>query len=85
MDHPRGSVGAFKQKVSDTRLKRFGCYSVKTTTGRQLFRHGLRLSPGIQSEEQLLNCSAWVAETVTPDDPWDALKCFLRGKPDWPS
>lgn len=80
MDHPRGSVGTFQQKVSDAQLKRFGCYNVRSTIGSHLFRHGLRLSPLIQKEEQLLNCSAWIGEVVTPDDPWNAVKRLLRGK-----
>jgi choline dehydrogenase-like flavoprotein len=45
MDHLCGPVGKTQQKASDARLKRFGLYNVKNTTGSYLFRNGLRLNP----------------------------------------
>ena len=84
MDHPRGPVATFQGKPSDALKKRFGTYRVKTTAGSCRFRHGLRLSPRLQREEQLLNCSAWIWEWGAADDPWLALKRLLRGEADLP-
>lgn len=80
MDHPRGAVAAFEIKGSERLQRRFGLYNVNGN----LFRAGLRLSPEAQRAERLLNCSAWLGETVTADDPWHALKRILRGKPHLP-
>lgn len=80
MDHPRGNVAAFEVKGSEQLQRRFGLYNVKGN----LFRAGLRLSPDAQRAERLLNCSAWLGETVTADDPWHALKRILRGNPQMP-
>jgi choline dehydrogenase-like flavoprotein len=84
MDHLRGPVASFRGKPSDALRMRFGMYRIKTPTGSSRFRHGLRLSPSVQYEEQLLNCSAWVWEWFAADDPWSALKRLLRGKADLP-
>jgi choline dehydrogenase-like flavoprotein/nucleoside-diphosphate-sugar epimerase len=83
MDHPRGTVASFRVKGSERLQKLFGLYNVKDPSGGHLFRHGVRLSPDLQRKEGLLNCSAWLGEVVTPDDPWNALKRFLRGEADW--
>jgi choline dehydrogenase-like flavoprotein len=83
MDHPRGTTASFRVKGSERLQKLFGLYNVKDRSGGHLFRHGVRLSPLLQRQEELLNCAAWLNEVVTPDDPWDALKRFLRGKADW--
>jgi choline dehydrogenase-like flavoprotein len=80
MDHPRGSVGAFRIDGSLALQKRFGLYFAKDSTGGHLFQHGLRLSPQIQREEKLLNCAVWLGKWVTPDDPWDALKRISSGR-----
>lgn len=80
MDHPRGSVGTFDVSDSETLRKWIGIYKFRGN----LFRSGLRLSPEVQKAEGLLNCSAWLGESVTPDDPWNALKRILRGKPQFP-
>ncbi len=80
MDHPRGRVARFEVKGSDRLQRQFGLYRLKTSAGSHLFRHGVRLSPHVQAQEGLLNCTAWLSEVVTPDDPWHALKRFLRRK-----
>jgi choline dehydrogenase-like flavoprotein/nucleoside-diphosphate-sugar epimerase len=80
MDHPRGPVGSFAVKGSAALQKRFGRYNV----GGNLFRAGLRLSPEIQRSEKLLNCAAWLGEVVAQDDPLNAIKRILRGKPEFP-
>jgi choline dehydrogenase-like flavoprotein/nucleoside-diphosphate-sugar epimerase len=80
MDHSRGPVGSFEVAGSERLQKLFGRYNVR---GR-LFRAGLRLSPQVQRAEKLLNCAAWLGEVVAPDDPWDALRRVLSGKPQLP-
>jgi len=80
MDHPRGSVGSFDVAGSESLQKQFGRYNVRGN----LFRAGLRLSPEIQRAEGLLNCAAWLGEVVRSDDPWNALRRVLSGKPEFP-
>ncbi len=80
MDHLRGPVGSFEVAGSASLQKCFGRYNVRGN----LFRAGLRLSPEVQAEERLLNCAAWLGETLAPDDPWNVLKRVIRGKPDLP-
>jgi nucleoside-diphosphate-sugar epimerase len=80
MDHPRGTVASFEIEGSEQLQKRFGLYNVRGN----LFRAGVRLSPDVQRSEGLLNCAAWLGEAVSADDPWHALKRFLRGKPQLP-
>jgi choline dehydrogenase-like flavoprotein len=82
MDHLRGPVATFDGKPSDALRTRCGMYRIKTATGSCRFRQGLRLSPSVQYQEQLLNCSAWVGFDI--DDPWNAVKRLLRGKADLP-
>jgi len=81
MDHLRGPVGSFEVVGSEALQKHFGRYNVRG----HLFRAGLRLSPEIQRAKKLLNCAAWLGDVVAPDDPWNALKRILRGKPQLPS
>ncbi len=77
MDHLRGAVGVFPVPGSNALQKRLGRHNVR---GR-MFRAGLRLSPEIEREEQLLNCSAWLGEVWASDDPWSALRRIAGGKP----
>lgn len=77
MDHLRGPCGFFELAGTRNLQKLFGRYNVKGT----LFRGGLRLSPAIQHSEELLNCSAWLGETLAPDDPWLSVRRVLSGKP----
>ncbi len=81
MDHPRGPIGSFATTGSKELEKRLGRYNVHG----HLFRAGFRLSPEVQRAEGLLNCAAYLGEVVAPDDPWDALRRFLRGKPQLPA
>ena len=80
-DHPRGTVARFDVHQYRALSARFGIYRARSLGGHS-FLHGVRLSPTIQRAEQLLNCSAWVEEDVTDDDPWLALSRFLRGRPE---
>ena len=81
MDHLRGPVGTFALAGSGALQKRFGRHNLRG----HLFRAGLRLSPEIQRQEGLLNCAAWLGEVVAPDDPWNALKRILDGRPELPA
>ena len=76
MDHPRGAVGTFDIQDAKTLRKWLGRFNF---SGR-LFRAGLRLSPEIQKAEGLLNCAAWLGETVSRDDPWEICKRVIQGK-----
>lgn len=79
MDHPRGVLGQFDPLKSTPILRRFGLYHIKFSSQSYRFRHGFRLSPKVQRQEQLLNCTAWLDEEVLPDDPWRMLNGMLRG------
>lgn len=77
MDHLRGPVAHFDIRRSRALQRRFGRYTVKD----RLFRGGLCLSPEIQHRRHLLNCAVWLGETLAPDDPADAIRRMLVGKP----
>ena len=83
MDHPRGQVARFRLTDSRAVLNRFGPFK-SHAAGANLYQFGVRLSPGIQRSEQLPNCAIWVSKHNAPDDPWDALKRFARGKANVP-
>lgn len=76
MDHPRGVAGVFDLKGSEYLQKRFGRYQLEG----HLFRAGFRLSPKLQQEEELLNCTSWLGEDISVDDPWAALRRMMSGK-----
>ncbi|MBL7494062.1 GMC family oxidoreductase [Frankia sp. AgB1.9] len=82
MDHP-GSVIASVDPGSARRLRdRFGRYWLDGPDGRQVYLHGVGLSPQAQREEELLNCAAFLEEYPAPADPWHAgqrLASRLRG------
>lgn len=80
MDHLRGALGQLDDAKATALKKRFGRYNV----GEHFFRAGLRLNPEVQRRERLLNCSVWLGEAVSPDDPWAALRRIAGGKPQWP-
>ncbi len=80
MDHLRGPAAFISVPGSAALQRRFGRYNVQ---GR-FFRAGLRLSPAVQREERLLNCAAWLGETLAPDDPWDAMRRLAARKPKLP-
>ena len=79
MDHPRGSVASFDMWTANELPSQFGLYTVQESRGARMFRQGLKLSPSVQRAEELLNCSAWISEVVSENDPWHALKRVLRG------
>jgi choline dehydrogenase-like flavoprotein len=78
MDHPRGRLGAFDVAGSEPLQRWLGVYNVKSGSGNHRFRHGFRLSPDYQKKNGLLNCAVWLHESVTDDDPWNALSRILR-------
>jgi choline dehydrogenase-like flavoprotein len=78
MDHPRDSVGFFP-KMSRGLQKRYGSYRVTSASGDNDFQRGLRLSPRLQREEGLVNCSAFFRASASQDDPWNALVRLLNG------
>ncbi|CAN7605467.1 GMC family oxidoreductase [Phenylobacterium sp. LjRoot219] len=80
MDHLRGVLGEIAEDPAGRLKKRFGRYNV----GRNFFRAGLRLSPEVQRDEQLLNCAAWLGEALSPDDPWAAMRRIAGGAGKWP-
>lgn len=77
MDHLRGPVAHFDPHRSRALQRRFGRYTIED----RLFRGGLRLSPDVQRSRQLLNSAVWLGETLAPDDPGDAIRRILVGKP----
>ena len=80
MDHLRGPVGRFDPSRSGRLQGSFGRYNVR----RHLFRAGLRLSPQVQQAERLLNTAVWLGEVVAEDDPWNAVRRIIRGRPHLP-
>ncbi|WP_045876811.1 GMC family oxidoreductase [Pseudofrankia sp. DC12] len=82
MDHP-GSVIASVEPGSARRLRdRFGRYWLDGPDGRQVYIHGVGLSPRAQRDEELLNCAAFLEEYPATGDPWHAgqrLASRLRG------
>lgn len=81
MDHLRGPVATFRLKGANVCLNQFRTFK-SSSAGSNVFQPGLRLSPTIQRDERLLNCSAWVHEYIAADDPWEMLIHFLRREPD---
>ena len=79
-DHLRGPVGSFALAGSSALQKCFGRYNARGN----VFRAGLRLSPEVQEAEGLLNCAAWLGETLASDDPWNALRRIVGGRPKLP-
>jgi choline dehydrogenase-like flavoprotein len=80
MDHLRGAVGRFGPKKTKAVLNQFASFK-SPAAGNNTFQHGMRLSPAIQRAEGLVNCAAWCAEYVSPDDPWENLILLLRRQP----
>lgn len=80
MDHLRGPVAGYQPDKAEAVLKQFAAFK-SPAPGGNMFQHGMRLSPAIQRSEALLNCSAWVQEHISPDDPWEGLIRFLRRAP----
>jgi choline dehydrogenase-like flavoprotein len=80
MDHIRTPVARYGPGKTAAPLRQFASFK-SPAAGNNLFQHGMRLSPAIQRAEGLLNCSAWLAEHVAEDDPWESLFRFLRREP----
>lgn len=78
MDHIRGRVGGIPVQGAERLRQTFGHYRLR---GGQVFAHGMRLAPKIQRAERLLNATAWLEGNITEDDPWNALKRWLKLKP----
>jgi hypothetical protein len=79
MDHPRGTVARFPLEKAKAVLNQFVMFKSRAA-GANLYQPGMRLSPAIQRSEQLLNSATWIDRRIAPDDPWDSLLSFLRGK-----
>jgi choline dehydrogenase-like flavoprotein len=80
MDHIRTPVASFGPGKMAAPLRQFAIFK-SPAAGNNLFQNGLRMSPAFQRAEQLLNCSAWLAEHIAADDPWESLFSFLRRDP----
>ena len=76
MDHPRGTVARLYKEDFARTQRIFGGRRVDFTSGPASFTVGVALSPQIQRDEQLLNCSAWVLRIVAPRDPFDAMSAL---------
>jgi choline dehydrogenase-like flavoprotein len=80
MDHIRNPVARFGPGKTKSPLDQFASFK-SHAAGGNTFQHGMRLSPAIQRDEQLPNCSAWLEEHLAADDPWESLIRFLRREP----
>lgn len=78
MDHPRAKIARFDLNDAPLLMKRFGIFKGRGSVPNR-FQAGLRLSPDVQRREHLLNCSGWIYEELSEDDPWHAVKRFLHG------
>ncbi|MBV9561736.1 MAG: GMC family oxidoreductase [Bradyrhizobium sp.] len=81
MDHPRGKIGSFDPARTSSLQRWLGVYNAKTPFGSNLFWRGLRLSPNMQRKLRLLNCVVFLEPELAADDPLNALKQILRGRP----
>ncbi|MGF7236215.1 MAG: GMC oxidoreductase [Frankia sp.] len=72
MDHPGGVIASVPPAAARRLRSRFGRYWLDGPAGRQVYLHGLALSPDVQEKEGLLNCAAFLEEYPTADDPWHA-------------
>jgi choline dehydrogenase-like flavoprotein len=75
MDHPRATLGTFPKETHSAIQQEFGLF--RHPTGAVLQR-GLSLTPQVQREKGLLNCSAWTTQHVEQDDAWRALRTIGR-------
>jgi choline dehydrogenase-like flavoprotein len=78
MDHPGCKLGWFDPHRSVPIQSRFGYYLLDHEDGRNVYAFGLKLSPEIQREEQLLNCAAFLDQAPPTNDSWSALKRLVR-------
>jgi choline dehydrogenase-like flavoprotein len=81
MDHLRGPVAAFPLQGTRRLRRQFGHF--RWADG-QVFAHGMQLSPALQRQEGLLNCTAWLEGRITADDPYNALKRWAKLRPQLP-
>lgn len=72
MDHPGSVIASIPPAAAGRLRSRFGRYWLDDASGRQVYLHGLALSPAVQESEGLLNCAAFLEEYPTADDPWHA-------------
>ena len=84
MDHLGARIGRFKSEDFAAITKRFGFYGLKYRGHSHMYMHGLVPSRGLQEQEQLMHCAAYMMEERAPDDPWEALKRLLRAKSERP-
>jgi hypothetical protein len=84
MDHLGARIGHFKREDCSAIMKRFGFYSLKHHGQAHLYMHGLVPSPELQRRERLQNCTIYLLEERSPDDPWSAMRRLLGAKSDSP-
>ena len=80
MDHPHTTLGEFPAAAARAVQAKLGLHQLKWQGRTNFYSYGLRLSPKVQREEQLLNCAAYFSEYRAPDDPWEAIKRLRSGK-----
>jgi choline dehydrogenase-like flavoprotein len=79
MDHPRCPVAEFDVRFVGRILDRLGRHRLSREAGRPIYIHGLALSPTLQEQMRLLNCSAWLDARKAEDDPLAIAKRLLTG------
>ncbi|NRP22466.1 Paromamine 6'-oxidase [Ensifer adhaerens] len=78
-DHPRSTLLRFDRPDIDAVARHFNFYGLVDHGRTQFYLHGLRLSPTVQRQEELVNCAAYPVQIHSPGDPWAALKRLMRG------
>jgi choline dehydrogenase-like flavoprotein len=75
MDHPRANVARMTVAQGRALGRAFGMYRSRAV-GHNRYHYGVRLSPELQSAEQLPNCSMHITafKDGTDDQPWESLK-----------
>lgn len=81
MDHLRGPVASFTLAGTRRLRRQLGHYRVASG---QVFAHGMQLSEQVQRGEALLNTTAWLEGRIAADDPFNALKRWVRLRPALP-
>jgi len=81
MDHLRGPIAKFPIPGTELLRREFGHYRIKTG---HVFSYGMHLSPNVQQAEKLVNCAAWLEGRIADDDPYNALKRWIKANPKLP-
>ena len=78
MEHPNCAIAEFDVRFAPRIFDRFGRHRLSREPGSPIYIHGLALSPAIQEQMRLLNCSAWLHGELAKDDPLTAVKRLLN-------